>query len=138
MNEARELCKFSAMQATLQKIPILKINKILCPACDVLTISGAPTPRMPLSVPRNMTIPLSFRLPLDDDCGVTTRNRPAPRKADEDDTEPILALPKCRAEEEGANASLGLGSVVNTAKPRPRPTSSHRLRAGIFLNLFFF
>lgn len=93
---------------------------------------------MPLSVPRNMTIPLSLRLRLvlDDDCGVTTRNRPAPRKADEDDTEPILALPTWRVEDEGANAPLGLGNVVNTAKkPRPRPTSSRRLCA-IFLFIF--
>ena len=135
MNEARELCKFSAMQATLQKY-----HKILCPTRAVLTISGAPTPRMPLSVPRNITIPLSLRLaqPLGDDCGVKTRNRPAPRKADEDDTEPILALPTCRVEDEGANAPLGLGNVVNTAKkPRPRPTSSRRL-CDIFLYFSLF
>ena len=77
-----------------------------------------------------------MRLVLDDDCGVTTRNRPAPRKADEDDTDPILALLTCLAEEEGANASLGWGSVVNTTKkPRPRPTNSRRLCEGIFFYL---
>ena len=79
-------------------------------------------------MPRNMTIPLSFRLPLDDDCGVTTRNRPAPRNADEDDIDPTW-----RVEEEGANAPLGLGNVVNTAK---KPGTDRRV-ADVFVTYFF-
>mmetsp|Transcript_14666 Transcript_14666/g.42204 ORF Transcript_14666/g.42204 Transcript_14666/m.42204 type:complete len:185 (-) Transcript_14666:3337-3891(-) len=95
-----------------------------------------PEPLRPLPV-----VPLpSFLLPLLDNCGATTRNRPVPRKADEEDTDPMLAPTTCRAEEDGANALLGPGSMVSaTARPRPRPTrgqSSSRRRVGIFLLLF--
>lgn len=108
-----------------------------------LTISGAPTPRMPLSCPRNMDrpvlellllaplllLPASVLLLLG---VIATRKRPEPKNADEADADPTeLVDIACLA---GAKESMGLGrrrKVVTAARASPT-----RRRRAIVCNFF--